>query len=128
MKGHRSRFLNKKIKAATNFTVNFNQIKTHMDKVNSDSKFKDIENVCRNLNIDSIDDSVKQKCIEISEDLHNMNSAERLVFLYEEPHFPGRDKAIMLETCIRILEHTEDYEMCATLHRMRTFLSKKLSN
>jgi hypothetical protein len=82
---------------------------------------KKIGSTCKTIvDMSKLDDQLRKKCISISLDLHNMNSADRLAFMYDEPGFPMDEKLFMLDTCIKVLEEFENYEMCATLHRMRT--------
>ena len=76
------------------------------------------------INIQEIDVKVRKKCINLSYDLQFMNSADRLAFLYDDPTFPKDEKILMLNTCISVMEQIEDYEVCATLDRMRKYMFK----
>lgn len=74
------------------------------------------------INIQEIDSKIRKKCIDLSYDLQEMNSADRLAFLFEDPSFPKNEKMLMLDTCIGVMEQIEEYEVCATLDRMRKYM------
>jgi hypothetical protein len=84
-------------------------------------KFKNMTS----LNVLEIDPKVRRKCINLSLDLQDMNSAERLAFMYDDPAFPKTEKILMINTCLSIMEQIEAYEVCATLDRMRKYMRKQ---
>jgi hypothetical protein len=88
-------------------------------------RLRELSKACKvEIDIRKLDEDLKQKCIDMSLELHYMDPAERMVFMYEEPHFPKHEKTMLLDTCIRVLEQIEDYEVCATLFRLRTVMNK----
>jgi hypothetical protein len=103
--------------------IKLNSVK--MDEpVKSGASQKKLGSTYRELiDLNKIDGRLRKKCISLSFELHNMNSADRLAFMFEEPSFPQEEKLIMLDTCIKVLEEREYYEMCATLFRMRSGLN-----
>ena len=84
-------------------------------------KFKNMTS----LNVLEIDPKVRRKCINLSFDLQDMDSAERLAFMYDDPAFPKTEKILMINTCLSIMEQIEAYEVCATLDRMRQYMRKQ---
>jgi hypothetical protein len=92
--------------------------------------FKNLGKKFRNmilLNVNEIDEKIRRKCIRLSFDLEEMNSAERLAFMYEDPSFPKYEKMLMINTCITVMEQIEAYEVCATLDRMRKYMNRECS-
>jgi hypothetical protein len=89
-------------------------------------RYKNLNNhISKMISVKEIDDSIRKKCIGLSFDLQFMDSADRLAFMYEDPSFPRHEKVLMLETCISVMEQIEEYETCATLHRMRKYIISK---
>jgi len=79
------------------------------------------------LNVQTIDEKVRKKCINLSYDIQEMNSAERLAFMFEDPSFPKTEKLLMINTCLTVMEHIEEYEVCATLDRMRKYMARAIA-
>jgi hypothetical protein len=132
MKARRARSMNKKKKNSSEGLLFSISCEGDIKKIKSTKKIerpvmrlRELSKACKvEIDIKKLDDDLKQKCIDMSLELHYMDPAERMVFMYEEPHFPKSEKTMLLDTCIRVLEQIEDYEVCATLHRLRTVLNK----
>jgi hypothetical protein len=132
VKARRSRSMNKKFKnisARMQFLMHIQstQEEIEQEKIN---RYKTLSRKIRNMinvNVKDIDDKIRRKCINLSFDLQEMNSADRLAFLYDDPSFPKNEKILMLNTCISIMETIEEYEVCATLDRMRQYMSKHVA-
>lgn len=130
MKSRRSQSLNKKCKNSSGIFLCLMSMQNHSPAsvfINEKNKMrlKELSNACKmHVDIKKLDEDLKQKCVDMSLELYYMDPEERMVFMYEEPQFPNREKALLLNTCISILEQMEDYEVCATLHSMRTLLNK----
>ena len=130
MKARRARHMNKKKKNSSEgllFSISCegNSAKTKSNTKRPVMRLRELSKACKvEIDIKKLDEDLKQKCIDMSLELHYMDPAERMVFMYEEPHFPKHEKTMLLDTCIRVLEQIEDYEVCATLHRLRTVLNK----
>ncbi len=80
----------------------------------------------RNMkNLQEEDTDIRKRFITLAYELQDMNSADRMAYLYEDPSFPKEEKIIILNACIAIMEKMQEFEVCETLNRMRAILKKK---
>jgi hypothetical protein len=73
-------------------------------------------------NVISIDQKTEIDFINLSRDLIQMTSDEKVKFLCSQDGIPLREKVQVIETFIMILEKIEDYETCAGLFKLRSEL------
>lgn len=128
MKARRARFLNKKFKpvfASWMFLIGDSATEENMRKPQPTSRLRELSVQAPLIDITHLDDTMRQKCVEIGTEFHEMDAAERQAFSHEDPSFPAKEKIMLLDTCMVVLEQSEDYEICATLLKMKKGLLKK---
>jgi hypothetical protein len=132
VKARRSKTLNKKSKylsARLQFLLHVQSVQNTTVSQKTMGNFKNLNRKFRKMiavNLQDIDSKIRKKCINLSYDLQDMNSADRLAFMYEDPSFPRNEKILMINTCISVMEQIEAYEVCATLDRMRQYMQRQV--